>query len=46
VRGNGPCNQERLAARRQAHDEGEWVRVAAAAYAAKQARAESTSEAA
>ena len=46
VRGNGPCNQERLAARRQAHDDGEWVRVAAAAYAAKQARAESTSEAA
>ena len=46
VRGNGPCNRERLAARRQAHEDGEWVRVAAAAYAAKQARAESTSEAA
>jgi ring-1,2-phenylacetyl-CoA epoxidase subunit PaaA len=38
VKGDGPCNRERLAARRQAHDDGEWVRVAAAAYAAKQAR--------
>ena len=46
VRGNGPCNRERLAARRQAHDEGEWVRVAAAAYAAKHSLAESPSEAA
>jgi len=36
VKGDGPCNRERLAARRAAHDEGEWVRVAAAAYAAKQ----------
>jgi ring-1,2-phenylacetyl-CoA epoxidase subunit PaaA len=35
VRGDGPCNRERLAARRQAHDEGAWVRAAAAAYAAK-----------
>src|SRR5690242_16683919 len=45
VRGNGPCNRERLEARRKAHDDGEWVRVAAATYAAKQ-RAESSSEAA
>ena len=44
VKGDGPCNRERLAARRKAHDDGEWVRVAAAAYAAKQAR--SASEAA
>ena len=36
VKGDGPCNRERLAARRDAHAEGEWVRVAAAAYAAKQ----------
>ena len=36
VKGDGPCNRERLAARRKAHDEGEWVRVAAAAYAEKQ----------
>jgi ring-1,2-phenylacetyl-CoA epoxidase subunit PaaA len=35
ITGNGPCNKERLAARNQAHDEGAWVREAAAAYAAK-----------
>lgn len=33
--GNGPCNRERLAARRKAHDEGAWVREAALAHAAK-----------
>jgi ring-1,2-phenylacetyl-CoA epoxidase subunit PaaA len=32
VKGEGPCNRERLAARRKAHDDGEWVRLAAAAY--------------
>ncbi len=37
--GNGPCNEERLSARRQAHDRGAWVREAAAAHAAKAARA-------
>ena len=36
--GNGPCNEERLAARRQAHENGAWVRAAAAAHAAKAAR--------
>jgi ring-1,2-phenylacetyl-CoA epoxidase subunit PaaA len=36
VKGDGPCNRERLAARRAAHDEGEWVRAAAAAYAERQ----------
>jgi ring-1,2-phenylacetyl-CoA epoxidase subunit PaaA len=36
IAGNGPCNRERLAARRKAHDEGEWVREAALAYAEKQ----------
>jgi ring-1,2-phenylacetyl-CoA epoxidase subunit PaaA len=35
VKGDGPCNRERLAARNKAHDEGEWVRLAAAAHAAK-----------
>ncbi len=35
--GNGPCNRDRIAARRKAHDEGAWVREAAAAYAAKRA---------
>jgi ring-1,2-phenylacetyl-CoA epoxidase subunit PaaA len=33
--GNGPCNRDRLAARRKAHDEGAWVREAAQAYADK-----------
>jgi ring-1,2-phenylacetyl-CoA epoxidase subunit PaaA len=37
VAGNGPCNTERLEARRSAHAEGAWVREAATAYAAKQA---------
>ena len=31
--GNGPCNAERLERRRTAHEEGAWVREAAAAYA-------------
>lgn len=35
VRGDGPCNAERLAARRQAHEDGRWVREAVAAYARK-----------
>ncbi len=35
VKGHGPCNRERLEARRKAHEEGEWVRKAAQAYAAK-----------
>jgi ring-1,2-phenylacetyl-CoA epoxidase subunit PaaA len=38
IKGNGPCNRERLAARRKAHRDGEWVRKAAAAYADKQAQ--------
>ncbi|MGJ4997470.1 1,2-phenylacetyl-CoA epoxidase subunit PaaA [Bradyrhizobium sp. HKCCYLS3077] len=36
--GNGPCNRDRLAARRKAHADGAWVREAAAAYAEKRAR--------
>jgi ring-1,2-phenylacetyl-CoA epoxidase subunit PaaA len=35
IKGNGPCNAERLAARRKAHDNGAWVREAAEAYAVK-----------
>ncbi len=35
VKGNGPCNKQRLAARNKAHDEGAWVRAAAIAYADK-----------
>ena len=33
--GNGPCNRDRIASRRKAHDEGAWVREAAAAYTEK-----------
>ena len=36
LKGNGPCNAERLAARRNAHAEGAWVREAASAHARKQ----------
>jgi len=36
VNGNGPCNKERLANRVNAHADGQWVRDAAQAYAAKQ----------
>jgi ring-1,2-phenylacetyl-CoA epoxidase subunit PaaA len=32
IKGNGPCNKERLRARQKAHDEGEWVRKAAEVY--------------
>ena len=35
VKGNGPCNKQRLEARRNAWENGEWVREAAAAYAKK-----------
>ncbi len=35
LKGNGPCNRERIKARRKAHEEGAWVREAAMAYAEK-----------
>ena len=35
LKGNGPCNRERMSARRAAHESGRWVREAAAAYADK-----------
>lgn len=35
--GNGPCNKERIEARRKAKEEGAWVREAANAFAAKRA---------
>ena len=38
VKGNGPCNRKRIEHRIRAHEEGEWVREAALAYADKQAR--------
>ncbi|HIO67825.1 MAG TPA: 1,2-phenylacetyl-CoA epoxidase subunit A [Flavobacteriales bacterium] len=37
VNGKGPCNQERLKARTDADNNGQWVREAAEAYAAKRA---------
>ena len=36
VKGHGPCNKERLAARVKAHEDGQWVRDAAVAYSQKQ----------
>jgi ring-1,2-phenylacetyl-CoA epoxidase subunit PaaA len=42
IKGNGPCNRQRMAHRRRAHEEGAWVREAADAYAAKQAAREAT----
>tara|TARA_R110002072_G_scaffold245404_1_gene404689 strand:- start:34 stop:981 length:948 start_codon:yes stop_codon:yes gene_type:complete len=38
IKGNGPCNKERLAARQAAYDNGTWVRAAATAYANKRAQ--------
>ena len=37
LKGDGPCNAQRIEHRRRAHDDGAWVREAATAYAAKQA---------
>lgn len=37
VKGNGPCNKERLKARKDAWENGQWVRDAAIAYAEKRA---------
>jgi len=38
VKGNGPCNKQRLEARKKAWEEGTWVRDAAAAFAEKKRR--------
>jgi ring-1,2-phenylacetyl-CoA epoxidase subunit PaaA len=35
LKGNGPCNEQRITQRTRAHEEGAWVREAAAAHAAK-----------
>jgi ring-1,2-phenylacetyl-CoA epoxidase subunit PaaA len=35
IAGNGPCNAQRVAHRKAAHDDGAWVREAALAHAAK-----------
>lgn len=36
VKGNGPCNKQRLEARKSAYEKGAWVREAAMAYSEKQ----------
>ena len=38
VKGNGPCNKERIAARTKAREDGEWVREAALTYADKKSK--------
>lgn len=38
VKGNGPCNEERISARKSAYENGRWVREAATAFAEKQSR--------
>lgn len=38
VKGNGPCNKQRLDARIKAYEDGAWVREAAMAYAEKKAK--------
>ncbi len=40
ISGNGPCNRQRLRHHTAAHEEGEWVREAMRAYAAREATAE------
>jgi ring-1,2-phenylacetyl-CoA epoxidase subunit PaaA len=35
IKGNGPCNAQRMAHRRRAHEDGAWVREAAVAHARK-----------
>ncbi|WP_159837717.1 1,2-phenylacetyl-CoA epoxidase subunit PaaA [Nocardia sp. CY41] len=40
IAGEGPCNAERIAQRRSAHEEGAWVREAARAFAHKMREAE------
>ncbi len=41
VKGNGPCNKDRIDVRRKAKEDGEWVREAANAFAEKRARKKS-----
>lgn len=42
IAGDGPCNRQRMRVRKQAEAEGAWVRQAARAYAAKQAKRRQT----
>ncbi len=45
IKGNGPCNAERIANRRRAHEDGAWVREAATAFAYKEQAARKQEEA-
>ena len=38
IKGNGPCNKQRLEARKNAWEDGAWVREAAQAYATKKSK--------
>jgi ring-1,2-phenylacetyl-CoA epoxidase subunit PaaA len=40
IKGRGPCNAQRLAVRRAAHEDGAWVREAATAFAARSTAAD------
>ncbi|TLP69239.1 1,2-phenylacetyl-CoA epoxidase subunit A [Parasedimentitalea maritima] len=44
IKGNGPCNVDRLAARNKAWDDGEWVREGLMAHAKKKAAAKIAAE--
>lgn len=44
IKGNGPCNTDRLAARNKAWDDGKWVRDAMLAHARKRAAAKVAAE--
>lgn len=46
IKGNGPCNKQRIENRRQARDEGLWVMEAAEAYAEKQRQRQAEAQAA
>lgn len=46
IKGNGPCNKQRIENRRQARDEGLWVMEAAEAYAEKQRQRQAEAKAA
>jgi ring-1,2-phenylacetyl-CoA epoxidase subunit PaaA len=46
VKGNGPCNKQRISTRVKAYEEGAWVREAALAHAEKRAKREAAAQAA
>jgi ring-1,2-phenylacetyl-CoA epoxidase subunit PaaA len=46
LKGNGPCNRERMRTRVQAWEDGAWVREAAVAYAEKKAKRDASRAAA